>query len=70
MKLVITIYCDNSAFNEKNCGRELARILRVVMKRVDLESKRDLIRGYLDDPKSLFDSNGNRVGAMEIAEDD
>ena len=27
MKLVITIYCDNSAFNGKDCGRELARIL-------------------------------------------
>ena len=69
MKLVITIYCDNSAFNGKDCGRELARILQIVTDRVDLESKSDLIRGYHDDPKSLFDINGNRVGSMEIADD-
>jgi hypothetical protein len=52
MKLVITISCDNSAFNGKDCGRELARILQIVTDRVDLESKSDLIRGYHDDPKS------------------
>ena len=68
MKLVITIYCDNSAFNGNGCGRELARILQIVAGRVDLESKSDLIRGYLDDPKSLFDINGNTVGSMEIAD--
>jgi hypothetical protein len=66
MKLVITIYCDNSAFNAETCGRELARILEVVASRVDLESKSDLIRGYLDDPKSLVDINGNTVGSMEM----
>ena len=69
MKLVITIDCDNSAFDEKICGRELARILQIVAGRVDLESKSDLIRGYLDDPKSLFDINGNTVGSMEIADE-
>ena len=69
MKLVITINIDNSAFNGKDCGRELARILQIVTDRVDLESKSDLIRGYHDDPKSLFDINGNRVGSMEIADD-
>jgi hypothetical protein len=62
MKLVITIACDNSAFNGKDCGRELARILQIVNDRVDVESKCDLIRRYHDDPKSLFDINGNRVG--------
>jgi hypothetical protein len=69
MKFMITIYCDNSAFNGASCGRELARILQIVAGRVDLESKSDLIRGYLDDPKSLFDINGNTVGSMEVAED-
>ena len=69
MKLVITIYFDNSAFNGRDCGRELACILQIVTGRVDLESKSDLIRGYHDDPKSLFDINGNRVGSMEIADD-
>jgi hypothetical protein len=69
MKLVITIYCDNSAFNGKDCGPELARILQIVTNRVDLECKSDLIRGYHGDPKSLFDVNGNRVGSMEIADD-
>jgi hypothetical protein len=69
MKLVRTIYFNNSAFNGNDCGRELARILQIVIDRVDLESKNDLLRGYLDDPKSLFDINGNRVGSMEIAGD-
>jgi hypothetical protein len=69
MKLVITTNCDNSAFNGNHCGRELARILQIVADRVDLESKSDLIRGYHDDPKSLFDSNGDRVGLMELADD-
>ena len=69
MQLVITIYFDNSAFNGNDCGRELARILHIVTDRVDLESKSDLIRCYHDDPKSLFDINGNRVGSMEIADD-
>ena len=66
MKLVITIDCDNEAFNGQDCGRELARILKIVTDRVDLESKSDLIRGYHGDPKSLFDTNGNRVGSMKI----
>jgi hypothetical protein len=69
INLVITIYLDDSAFNRRDCGRELARILQVVTDRVDLESKSDLIRGYLDDPKSLLDINGNTVGSMEIADE-
>jgi hypothetical protein len=69
MKLLITIYCDNSAFNGNDCGRELARILQIVANRVNLDSESDLIRGYHDDPKSLFDINGNKVGSMEIAVD-
>ena len=44
-------------------------ILQIVTDRVSLESKSDLIRGYHDDPKSLFDINGNRVGSMEFADD-
>jgi hypothetical protein len=40
-----------------------------VTDRVGLESKRELIRGYHDDPKSLFDIRGHRVGSMEIAND-
>ena len=70
MKLLIEISLGNSAFKDEGCGRELDRILRIVTDRVDLESKSDLIRGYHDDPKSLFDINGNRVGSMEIADDD
>jgi hypothetical protein len=69
LKLVITIYFDSSAFNGKDCGRELARILQILTDCVDLEPKSDLIRGYLDDPKSLFGINGNRVGSMEIVDD-
>ena len=38
MKLVITIRCDNSAFNGQDCGHELARILQIVTDRVDFES--------------------------------
>jgi len=69
MKLVITIDCDNSALNGKDCERELARILQIKTDRVDLECKNDLIRGYHGDPTSLFDINGNTVGSMEIADD-
>jgi hypothetical protein len=69
IKLVITINCDNAAFNGEDSGRELARILQIVTDRVDLESRSDLIRGYHGDPKSLFDINGNRVGSMEISDD-
>ena len=68
-KLVITIYCDNSAFNGNESGREVARTLRIVSDRVDLKSKSDLIRGYQGDPKSLFDINGNWVVRRESADD-
>ena len=61
MKFLIAIYCDNSAFKGKDCGREQARILQIVNDRVDVESKCDLIRRYHDDPTLLFDINGNRV---------
>lgn len=43
-----------------------ARIFQLVTNGPDLESKSDLIRGYHDDPKSLFDINGNKLGTMEI----
>jgi hypothetical protein len=69
MKAVITISCDDSALNRKESGCALALILQIVTDRLELESKCDLIRGYHDDPKSLFDSDGNRVGSMEIADD-
>jgi hypothetical protein len=69
MKPLIEISLDNSAFNGKDCGCELARILEIVAGRVDLEAKSDLIRGYHGDPKSLFDINGNRVGSMENVDD-
>jgi hypothetical protein len=60
MKFVITISCDNSAFNRKASGCALALILQIVTDRVELESKSDLIRGYHDDPKSLFDCNSSK----------
>ncbi len=42
---------------------------QIVTDRAHLESKSDLIRGYRDNPQSLFDSNGDRVGSMELADD-
>jgi hypothetical protein len=58
MRLVITINCDNAAFEEGMEGLEVARILREVARKVeyaDLDVSLDF---------SVLDSNGNKVGRV------
>ena len=56
-KLTLTIDRDNAAFDDGNDGRELARILRALASRLEGDAV-----GFGGDV-SLFDLNGNRVGA-------
>jgi len=62
MKLVITIDCDNEAFDGADCGNELARILRPLPDLFEFESKGTIARRYGANPKRLRDINGNTVG--------
>jgi len=62
MKLVITIVCDNEAFDGADCGKELARILRPLPDLFEFESKGTIARRYAANPKRLRDVNGNTVG--------
>ena len=60
----LTIRTANAAFDEEdgNAGPELARILRELADRID--------DGVPDgDTASLFDANGNRVGAWNYSSD-
>ena len=43
MKLVITIDCDNEAFNGQDCGTEIANILNRIMRSMEFESKKELV---------------------------
>lgn len=59
MTLKIEIEIDNAAFDGRGGGRELARILGNVAKRVG--------EAQADEWK-LLDSNGNTVGKAEVVE--
>jgi len=66
MKLVITINCDNEAFNGHDCGTEIARILRPLPDLFEFESKSTIARRYGANPKRLRDVNGNTVGKLVV----
>ena len=66
MKLVITIDCDNEAFNGQDCGTEIANILNRIMRSMEFESKKELRREYGDKPRKLADTNGNTVGSLKF----
>jgi len=68
MKLVITIDCDNEAFNGQDCGTEIARILRPLPDLFEFESKGTIARRYGANPKRLRDVNGNTVGKLVVRE--
>lgn len=59
MTAKITVRMDNAAFGDTPAS-ELARILRDLAKHIE--------NGDTD--RRLMDSNGNRVGAFEITEDE
>ena len=66
MKLVITIDCDNEAFNGQDCGTEIANILNRIMRSMEFESKKELLRAYRGKPHKLADTNGNTVGSLRF----
>jgi len=70
VKLVITIDCDNEAFDGADCGNELARILRPFIDLFEFESKSAIARRYGANPKRLRDINGNTVGKLAVVVDE
>ena len=70
MRVLITINCDNEAFDGADCGSEIARILRPLADLLDFESKRTIARRYGANPMRLRDKNGNTVGKLAVVRDD
>ena len=70
MKVVITIDCNNDAFNGADCGNELARILRPLPDLFEFESKSTIARRYGANAKPLRDTNGNTVGKLVVLRDE
>jgi hypothetical protein len=68
MRLVITIDCENEAFDGADCGNEVARILRPLTDLFEFESKSTIARRYGANPKRLRDVNGNTVGKLVVRE--
>ena len=60
MEFTLKINMDNAAF-DRGEGRELARLLRAVAKRVDET-------GAGENDGTIRDINGNKVGSWEISE--
>jgi len=60
MKYSIAIECNNAAFVDQGPGQELARILRDLADRLEVEGVTD---------RALMDLNGNRVGRVTVEED-
>jgi hypothetical protein len=67
MKVVITINCENEAFNVADCGSELARILRQLANKLEFQP-----RANLTPPPGrrkrirLVDHNGDTVGEAKF----
>ena len=67
MKLFrLYIDCGNAAFDEDDCGREIARILHGLAKRVE-DKPFDYVARVDEYP--LYDLNGNFVGAAKMEDD-
>jgi hypothetical protein len=64
MKVIISIECDNAAFDTIDCGNEVARILRFVANHVE-GCNVPLTRRHLDGLK-LRDVSGNTVGSVTV----
>ena len=60
----ISIDCNSAAFDGMDCGPELARILRKLADRLDLDSE------GVPFSRPLHDINGNRCGSAEMTETD
>jgi hypothetical protein len=70
MKVVITIDCDNDAFNGADCGSELARILRPLPDMLEFEPKNKIARRYGTKPKLLRATNGDTVGSLGVVREE
>jgi hypothetical protein len=65
MDVRIRINCDNAAFEDENCGSEIARILERLAEAICCWELSELKR---IDGKPLIDINGNTVGRVEVSE--
>ena len=66
MTLRITIDMDNAAFDEQNCGHEVARILKEIGGRAKECTRKDFESCGIT--SSVRDINGNTVGKMEVTD--
>jgi hypothetical protein len=67
MKLVITIDCDNEAFNGADCGSALARILRQLASKLEFQAKEYLTpRPGQRHRITLADHDGMPVGEAKF----
>ena len=64
MRVIITIDCDNAAFEGENLGPELSRILDDLSDRAFAPNQ--LKTNEL--PTTLYDVNGNACGIVEVQE--
>ena len=60
----ISIECNSAAFDGMDCGPELARILRKLADRIELDSE------GVPFSRPLHDTNGNRCGTAEMTATD
>jgi len=63
VQVAITIKCDNAAFGEEESERA-AEVVRIVRRWADRATQ----AGCLDFAANVFDSNGNKVGTVEVSE--
>jgi hypothetical protein len=65
MDIRIRINCDNAAFEDENCGDEVARILKRLAGRFQATAAEHMSSF---DGSPLIDINGNTVGRVEVSE--
>jgi hypothetical protein len=63
MRLQINISCDNSAFDDGNCGEEIARILYKFCGVIESYGTDDV---WAMPAQALRDINGNTVGQAHV----
>lgn len=65
-EFTLNIATGNSAFQDGDCGIELARILRKLANRVEKETGPVMVYN----PLTVTDSNGNKVGRLMLDHQD
>lgn len=64
MKIMIGIKCDNAAFDDSDCGRELGRILRHFAEAMEDTSKQEIYKQHHG--SRCRDLNGNFVAVVTV----